>query len=136
MVYITRREQFSASHKLWNPDFTIQENMDCYGKCASVNFHGHNYVLFVTIKGEINPKTGYLIDIKILKEIISVYLIEKLDHKNLNIDVEFLENLNPTLENLLVKFWQILYEPIKAQSCVLHMIKLVETENNYGEYYG
>ena len=136
MVYITRREQFSASHKLWNTDFTDQENLEYYGKCASVNYHGHNYIIFVTVKGEINPKTGYLIDIKILKEIINIHLIDKLDHKNLNKDVDFLENTNPTLENLLVKFWQILYEPIKNQNSELHKIKLIETENNYGEYYG
>lgn len=136
MLYVTRRERFSAAHKLWNKALSDEENNKIFGKCAYPNSHGHNYQFFVTVKGEVNPKTGYVIDTKSLSSIIKKYIIDKTDHRNLNLDVDFLENINPTIENLLVKFWEQLEEPIKSERCNLHKIKLIETENNYGEYYG
>ena len=136
MIYVTRRERFSAAHKLWNKALSDEENNKIFGKCAYPNSHGHNYQLFVTVKGEVNPKTGYVIDAKKLSSIIKRNIIDKTDHRNLNLDVDFLENINPTIENLLVKFWEQLETKIKSEGCNLHKIKLVETENNYGEYYG
>jgi len=136
MLYVTRRERFSAAHKLWNTSLSDNENNKIFGKCAYPNSHGHNYQLFVTVKGEVNSKTGYVIDAKKLSSIIKKNIIDKTDHRNLNLDVDFLENTNPTIENLLVKFWKQLETPIKKKNCSLHKIKLIETENNYGEYYG
>ena len=136
MLYVTRRERFSAAHKLWNTSLSDNENNKIFGKCAYPNSHGHNYQLFVTVKGEVNSKTGYVIDAKKLSSIIKKNIIDKTDHRNLNLDVDFLENTNPTIENLLLKFWEQIETPVKLEGCNLHKIKLVETENNYGEYYG
>jgi 6-pyruvoyltetrahydropterin/6-carboxytetrahydropterin synthase len=136
MVYVTRRERFSAAHRLWNPNLSSEENLDLFDKCANHNYHGHNYKLFVTAKGQINPKTGYVIDAKVLKHIILKEIIHKVDHKNLSMDVDFLRGINPTTENLLVVFWDILAPKIAAEGAQLHALKLIETENNFAEYYG
>ena len=136
MLYITRRERFSAAHKLWNPNLSDEQNAKEYGKCANEYFHGHNYQLYVTVKGLVNPDVGYVMDMKKLSQIINKYLIDFIDHKNLNIDVSFLKDINPSTENLLVKFWNRLEPEIENHNCKLHKLKLIETENNYGEYYG
>lgn len=134
MIYITRRETFSAAHRLFNPRFSDAENEKIYDKCNNPNWHGHNYVLEVTVCGSPNADTGYLIDLKELKHIIHTYLISKLDHKNLNLDVDFLSGVIPTLENLVVAFWRELED--KFTNCKLYKIKLYETEKNYVEYFG
>ncbi|MGQ9819256.1 MAG: 6-carboxytetrahydropterin synthase [Candidatus Kapaibacteriales bacterium] len=134
MVYLTRRASFSAAHRLFNPDFTDEENQSIYDKCNNPNWHGHNYVLEITIKGKVNPKTGYVVDLKNLKKIINEEIIDKVDHKNLNLDVEFLQGTIPTLENLVVAFWDLLKPKITEGE--LYKIKLYETENNFIEYFG
>ncbi|MFZ4797422.1 MAG: 6-pyruvoyl trahydropterin synthase family protein [Bacteroidia bacterium] len=134
MVYITRRERFNAAHKLYNPNWTEQENEDFFGKCSNKYYHGHNFELFVTIKGIANPETGMVMDLKQLKSMIKNEIVEKIDHRNLNEDVEFMKGILPSIENIIVEIWNIL-EP-KILNGKLHYIKLVETENNYVEYYG
>ncbi|HAW07972.1 MAG TPA: 6-pyruvoyl tetrahydrobiopterin synthase [Bacteroidetes bacterium] len=134
MIYITRKEIFSAAHRLNNPEFTEEENAQIYDKCNNYWGHGHNYIIEVTVKGEPDPNTGYLIDLKILKDILDENLISKVDHKHLNHDVNFLEGINPTLENMAIAFWKQLENKIPAGK--LYRIKLWETENNSVEYYG
>lgn len=134
MIYITRREVFSASHRLFNPAFSDEENHRIFDKCSNFYGHGHNYVLEVVVAGEIDPATGYLIDLKILKDIIRKNIIDKVDHKHLNYDVDFLNGIIPTAENLAVAFWNQLCD--KISSGRLYSVKLYETENNYVEYKG
>ncbi|AFN75216.1 putative 6-pyruvoyltetrahydropterin synthase (6-pyruvoyl tetrahydrobiopterin) synthase [Melioribacter roseus P3M-2] len=134
MIYITRREVFSASHRIYNPQLSDEENFSLYGKCSNPNGHGHNYTLEVTITGEVNPETGYLIDLKKLKSIIRENVIDKLDHKNLNLDVDFLKDKIPTSENIVLGIWNQLAG--KIPNGKLYSIKLYETENNYIEYRG
>jgi len=136
MFYITRRERFSAAHKLWNNKLSEEENHKIFDKCAYPNFHGHNYILFVTVKGEIDEKSGYVIDAKSLKEIINTQVIDKVDHRNLNMDVDFLKDIIPSAENLLYHFWQQLQPLIDNDKRKLYKLKLYETENNIAEYYG
>ncbi len=134
MIYITRREVFSAAHRLYNPTFSDEENDKIYDKCNNPNWHGHNYVLEVTVCGIPDPNTGYLIDLKQLKKIIRENIISKVDHKNLNLDVDFLRGIIPTVENLAVAFWRQLED--KLINCKLYKIKIYETENNVVEYFG
>lgn len=134
MVYLTRRESFNAAHKLYNPNWTLQHNEEVFGKCANENWHGHNYYLYVTVKGKPNPNTGFIINVKELRDIIREVIIEKVDHKNLNLDVPFMKNLFPSTENLAVAIWNELKPHIKG--CVLHQIRIYETENIYVDYYG
>ena len=105
MIYVTRREVFSASHRLFNGNLSEEENQKLFGKCNNPNGHGHNYVLEITVEGEIEPKTGYVIDLKLLKQIIKENVISKVDHKNLNLDVDFLKGKIPTVENIAVGIW-------------------------------
>ena len=132
-MYITRRERFSASHQLINHQLNNQDNKNLFGKCY--NLHGHNYELFVTITGKINPKSGFIIDLKNLKKIICKKVINKIDHQNLN-EVEFLNNTIPTTENLCIAIWGQIEYDIKKLGGKLYKIKIKETENNYFEYYG
>ncbi len=134
MIYVTRREIFSASHRIYNPELSDEENFKIYGKCSNPNGHGHNYTIEVTVAGEIDKDTGYLIDLSKLKKIIRENVINKLDHKNLNLDVEFLQNKIPTAENILIGIWNQLVD--KIPNGKLYSIKLYETENNYVEYRG
>ncbi len=134
MIYITRREVFSASHRIYNPELSDEENYRLYGKCSNPNGHGHNYILEVTIAGEVNPATGYLVDLKKLKSIIRENVIDLLDHKNLNLDVEFLKNKIPTSETIVLEIWNQLVDKIPEGK--LYSVKLYETENNYIEYRG
>jgi len=134
MVYITRRITFSAAHRLFNPTLTDSENELIYDKCNNINYHGHNYHLEVTVKGIPNPKTGYLIDLKLLKKIIHDEIFMHVDHKNLNLDVPFLTGVITSVENLIAIFWDILKD--KLPSGELHKIKIWETENNMVEYFG
>lgn len=135
MVYLTRRERFNAAHRLWVDLWTEDENKRVFGKCANQNWHGHNYSLFVTVKGMPDPLTGFIIDVRELSKIIQTVIIEKLDHSNLNLDVPFIPpGTQPTTENMVILIWKEL-EP-HMHGCQLHQIKLVETENIYAEYYG
>ncbi|OIP00624.1 MAG: 6-pyruvoyl tetrahydrobiopterin synthase [Bacteroidetes bacterium CG2_30_33_31] len=136
MLYITRRERFSAAHKLWNLNISEEENNKLFDKCAYPNYHGHNYDLYITVAGEIDKISGYVIDAKILKTIIFDKILSKVDHRNLNVDVEFLKGINPTSENLIVAFWKELKPEINTDTRKLYKIKLYETENNIAEYYG
>ncbi len=125
---------FSSSHRLHNRELTDEENYEIFGKCNSPNGHGHNYILEVVVSGEIDPKTGYVIDLKQLKTIILDNVIKKVDHKHLNYDVDFLEGINPTTENVAVGIWDQIVD--KLPSGKLYSVKLHETENNYIEYKG
>jgi 6-pyruvoyltetrahydropterin/6-carboxytetrahydropterin synthase len=136
MIYITRREHFCAAHKLWNPNWSEAENIEVFGKCANKNWHGHNFNLFVTVKGEINPSTGFVVDLKKLSQLIKTQVIDILDHSNLNLDVPFLVGKMISTEVIAMGIWEQLYAPIKEIGGELHCIKLTETENNYVEYYG
>ena len=135
MVYLTRRERFNAAHKLWVESWSDEENLATFGKCANRNWHGHNYWLYVTVKGTPDPVTGFIIDVKKLSRIIKAVITDKVDHSNLNLDVDFIPSgMQPTTENLVMLFWQQL-EP-QIDGAQLHCIKLYETENIYAEYYG
>lgn len=136
MIYITRRERFSAAHKLARSDWSESQNSEVFGKCANPNWHGHNYELFVTVKGEINTDTGFLIDLRVLKEIILHNVVDKLDHMNINLDVDFMKGKMASTEILAMEIFNILAPKIKAEGAELHSIKLYETENNSVEYFG
>jgi len=134
VVYVTRRAQFSAAHRLFNPAFTDAENERIFDKCNNINGHGHNYTVDVTVAGEPDPKTGYVIDLKKLSHIMEAEVISKVDHKHLNYDVEFLRGTIPTAENIATAFWNILEPKIKDGK--LYCIKVYESEHNFVEYFG
>ena len=136
MIYITRRERFNAAHKLFREDWSDEKNLEIFGKCSNPNWHGHNYELFVTVKGEVNPKTGFVMDLKELKNIIKTYITDKLDHRNVNLDVDFMKDKMASTEVLTMEIYKQLQGPIESYGVKLHKIKLCETENNYVEYMG
>jgi 6-pyruvoyltetrahydropterin/6-carboxytetrahydropterin synthase len=136
IVYITRRERFNAAHKLWNDKWSEEENFKIFGKCANPNWHGHNYELFVTVKGTPGKDTGYCADLKALSDLINEKVVDKLDHKNLNLDVPFMKDKMTSTENLVIAIWEELEVPINKLGCTLHSVKLNETENNSAEYFG
>lgn len=133
-VAIYRKERFNAAHRLYNPDWSDEMNDRIFGKCNNPNFHGHNYTLIVKLRGEIDPKTGYVYDMKKLSDIIKENIIRKFDHKNLNLDTEEFGNLNPTAENIAVVSYNILREIIEPEFEL--SIRLYETEKNFVEYPG
>lgn len=135
-IYVTRHEHFNAAHKLWNDNWSDEKNDAVFGKCANKNWHGHNYELYVTVKGTPNQDTGYVIDLKILSDIIKENILDKVDHKNLNLDVAFMKGVLASTENLCLAIWDILHPLVKQQNCTLHCVKLYETRNNFAEYYG
>lgn len=134
ICYITRKEHFNAAHRLYVDHWTDEQNYEVFGKCANKNGHGHNFTLYVTVKGNPDPITGFIIDLKALSALIQEKIIDKLDHNNLNMDVDFLKGIMPSIENIAQAIWQQLEPDIKG--CKLHCIKLIETENNFVEYYG
>ncbi|MEW6774409.1 MAG: 6-carboxytetrahydropterin synthase [Bacteroidota bacterium] len=136
MIYITRKEHFNAAHKLYNPHWSNEENLKAFGKCANPNFHGHNYEIYVTIKGKIDPETGFVMNLFDLSDILKKEVVEKLDHKNLNLEIDYFQQTLPSIENLCIFVWNILEPKIKAHGAQLHCIKIQETDNNYAEYYG
>jgi 6-pyruvoyltetrahydropterin/6-carboxytetrahydropterin synthase len=136
MIYITRRERFNAAHRLFRPDWDDAKNTEVFGKCANPNWHGHNYELFVTVKGKVDPGTGFLVNLKELSTIIKTEVTDKLDHKNLNIEVDFLKGLLTSTEQVSMAIWKVLDPHIVKLGAKLHCIKLIETENNFVEYYG
>lgn len=135
MVYLTRIEHFNAAHRLYNPNWTPEKNDEVFGKCANKNWHGHNFELHVTIKGKADPDTGFIFDAKKLALVIQERVVEKLDHKNLNVDVDFMRGQLCSIENLIVGIWKEL-EPGLPTQVKLHSLKLVETAKIYVEYYG
>ena len=135
MVYLTRVEHFNAAHKLYNPGWSKEQNDEVFGMCANENWHGHNYELYVTVKGKAQPDTGFLYDAKKLSNLIKERVTEKLDHKNLNVDVEFMSGQMCSTENLAVAIWQQL-KPHLPSEIQLHCIKLFETPRIFVEYFG
>ena len=135
MVYLTRLEHFNAAHRLFNPDWTVEQNEAVFGKCANANWHGHNFELSVTVKGWPDPDTGFIYDVKKLSAIINRHVIDKLDHRNLNLDVDFMHGKMCSIENLVTAIWEQL-SPRMPEGVQLHCLKLVETPRIYVEYYG
>lgn len=136
IVHITRRERFSAAHRLGRPEWSAKRNLATFGKCANPNWHGHNYELWVTVKGETDRETGFVINLSDLGKVMHELVIDLVDHKNLDLDVPFMAGLNSTTENLAVAIWRQLEEPVRRIGGILHCVKLQETENNSVEYYG
>ncbi len=133
-VTVTRRLRFNAAHRVYNPSFTDAENESTFGKCNNPNWHGHNYTLDVSVEGSIDEQTGYVIDLSKVKEVVTRVLLSKVDHKNMNLDVPFMQGRIPTSENIIVQFWKILEPALKPAKLV--RLVLWETENNYVEYTG
>lgn len=134
MIYITRKLEFCASHRLYNPEYSDEKNAEVFGLCNNPNGHGHNYVMEVTVRGDVHPETGMVLDLKALKKLVNEEIILKVDHKNLNVDVPFLKNIIPTAENLAIQFWEVLES--RLESGQLHEIKLYESERNFVIYRG
>jgi 6-pyruvoyltetrahydropterin/6-carboxytetrahydropterin synthase len=139
MVYVTRKANFSAAHRLFNPGFSDERNEQVFDKCNNVRGHGHNYELEVTVRGLPDPETGYVIDLKRLARIMDEHVVDHVDHKHLNFDVEFLRGIIPTAENIAVIFWRRLEPEISrevGERGALHSIRLYESANNFVDYYG
>ena len=136
MVYITRREHFSAAHRLFLPEYTDEENLRVFGKCSNPNWHGHNYILYVTVKGKVDPATGLTIHLRHVSQLIHDKILTKVDHKNLNLEVGFLNGKVPTSENVAIGIWNELEDDILSLGGTLHCIRLEQSENNIIEYYG
>ena len=131
MIYLTRRERFSAAHRMFRDDWSDDENYSVFGKCSNPNWHGHNYVLYVTIKGMTVPETGFVMNLTELKKIINEVVINRLDHKNINLEVDFMKGKIATTENLAIAIWNELEPHVKNRGAILHCVRIVETENNY-----
>lgn len=136
MVHITRRERFSAAHKLAKSDWSEEKNHEVFGKCSNPNWHGHNYELWVTVKGKPEPSTGFVVDLSALGDLVKEKVISRVDHKNLNLDVDFMQGKMTSTENIAIAIWEQLEKPVTELGGILHCVKLQETENNYVEYYG
>lgn len=138
MVYVCRKEHFNAAHRLYNPNWPPEQNLATFGPCANLNWHGHNFELIVTVKGKPNPETGFVIDLKLLSEIIKKHIIDQVDHKNLDLDVPFMQGQMTSCENLVMAFWKILQEQLArvAPAAQLHCLELYETNKNFVKYYG
>ena len=135
MVYLTRKEHFNAAHKLYNSKWSKEKNVEVFGLCANENWHGHNYDLYITIKGKPDANTGFVMDVKDLSIIIKRFVIDPLDHKNLNMDVPFLKNIMCSTENLAIAIWHQI-APQLPSNVQLHCVKLYETPRIYVEYFG
>ncbi|MBW6501408.1 MAG: 6-carboxytetrahydropterin synthase [Bacteroidales bacterium] len=136
MIYLTRRERFSAAHRMYRPDWPDERNMEVFGKCSNPNWHGHNYVLYVTVRGEISEEEGFVMNLNTLKKIIQDRIIKKIDHKNINLEVGFMKGKIATTENIAVAIWEELKPFVEKDRVFLHCVKIEETENNSIEYYG
>ena len=136
MIYITRRERFNAAHRLYREDFSDEQNLEVFGKCSNPKWHGHNYELFVTVKGDINNETGFLVNLKQLSRVIREQVITQLDHKNINLEVGFMEGKLASTENLAVGIWNELEQAVGQLGAELHCVKVTESENNFVEYFG
>lgn len=137
IAYITRRERFNAAHRLFREDFSDEKNMEVFGKCSNPLWHGHNYILFVTVKGPVDPETGFTMNLKVLSSIITEHVIDKLDHKNINLEVDFMKGKLVSTENLAIQIFDVLSKELKAfKGISIHCVKIQETENNIVEYFG
>lgn len=136
MIYITRRERFSAAHRMFRQEWSDEKNFQVFGKCSNPNWHGHDYVLYVTVKGEPSEETGFFMNIADLRDIIREKIIEKLDHRNINTEVGFMKGMIATTENLAIAVWDQLLPVIEEAGAELYCVKIQETENNTIEYYG
>lgn len=131
-VKVSRKEHFNAAHRLFNPAWSDDKNLEVFGKCSYPNFHGHNYEVIVSLVGETDPQTGYVYDMKVLSDLIKEHVKKKFDHKNLNLDTEYFKELNPTAENIVMVIWKVLRDKIDP-SLDLKVV-LYETERNFVEY--
>jgi 6-pyruvoyltetrahydropterin/6-carboxytetrahydropterin synthase len=136
MIYLTRRERFSAAHRLVQPGLSDSENLELYGQCANPHWHGHNYVVWVTVKGNVHEESGYVADLKVISSILKEKVVDKLDHKNLNLEVDFMKDVITSTENLAIRIWREIEPEIEKLGVKLHCVKIQETENNSVEYYG
>lgn len=136
LVYITRKEHFNAAHRLFLPELSDEENLQVFGKCSNPNWHGHNYTLLVTVKGEVNRKTGFVANLKDLSTVITDRIISKMDHRNVNLEVDFMKGKLASTENMAIAIWNELESEVKKMKAILHCIRLEETEKNSVEYYG
>jgi len=138
VLYVHRKEHFNAAHKLWNPAWTEEKNFEVFGPCANENWHGHNFELIVTIKGSPDKDTGFVVDLKKLSNVIKREVIDKVDHKNLNLDVPFMKGKMASCENLISEFWKILEPEVKLlnPNVALHQLRLYETPRNFVDYFG
>lgn len=136
MITIIRREHFSAAHRLFLPGLSDEENFEIFGKCSNPNWHGHNYILYVTISGEVDPATGLIIHLRHVSKLIDEKILKKIDHKNLNLEVDFLHGKVPTSENIAIGIWNELKDDIQRLGGKLHRIRLEQSENNIIEYFG
>jgi 6-pyruvoyltetrahydropterin/6-carboxytetrahydropterin synthase len=136
MVYITRKETFSAAHKLSRPDWSDEKNKEVFGKCSNPNWHGHNYILWVTVKGDVNPETGFVTNLSDVSQVLKTLILDKLDHKNLDMDVDFMKGKYSSTEVLAIEIWHQIEKAINELGCKLHCVKVQETEKNTVEYYG
>lgn len=139
MIYVSRKEHFNAAHKLYNPKWSPEKNREVFGPCANENWHGHNFELIITVKGMPDPDTGFVVDLKRLSLLIRESVIDKLDHKNLNVDVDFMKDKMASTENLAIEIWKILESEIRMisnRNAKLHSVKLYETPRNFVEYLG
>jgi len=135
-MFITRRERFNAAHRLFREDWSEEKNLEVFGKCSNPNWHGHNYIMYITVKGEVSKETGFVVNLKDLSKIIKTRIINKIDHKNLNLEVDFMKGHIVSTENIAMAIWEEIEEGIRQIGAELHCIKIVETENNFVEYYG
>jgi 6-pyruvoyltetrahydropterin/6-carboxytetrahydropterin synthase len=136
MVFVTRKERFNAAHRLFRSEWSDEKNLEVFGKCSNPNWHGHNYELYVTVSGSPDPETGFVMDLKVLSTMIRDRVVDKIDHRNLNLDVDFMKGRIPSTEVLATAIWEQLEPGITQHGCKLHAIKLYETENNFVEYHG
>lgn len=134
MVYLTRVEHFNAAHKLYVNEWSKDKNIEMFGKCCNPHFHGHNFEIYVTVKGVPDSNTGFIMNVHDLSKIIKKEIVERFDHKNLNLDIEYFKKVQPSSENFVILIWEILNNKLK--NCTLHCIKLQETDRIYVEYYG
>jgi len=135
-IFLTRRERFNAAHRMFRSEWSDEKNLEVFGKCSNPLWHGHNYVLFITVKGNINPETGCLVNLTLLSQIIRREIIDKMDHKNINLEVNFMQGKIVSSENLAIAIWNELEPHINRLGIKLHCIKIEETENNFVEYFG
>ena len=138
MIYVSRQEHFNAAHKLYNPNWSEEKNIEVFGPCANANWHGHNFEIIVTVKGQPDPETGFVVDLKSLSTLIRKEITDKVDHKNLNLDVDFMQGKMASTEILTMEFWKILEPKVReiTTTGVLHSIKVYETPRNFVEYFG
>ena len=138
MVYVSRKEHFNAAHKLYNPAWSDEKNREVFGPCANDNWHGHNFDMIVTVRGIPDPETGFVVDLKQLSDIIKEHITDKVDHKNLNLDVDFMQGKMASCEILVTEFWKLLAPQVRKITSrgELHAIRLHETRNNFVEFFG